>query len=269
MKSENERKNGLENNGYRDVQFLAGTEDRLRILRVLAESSHAQSELEERVDVHRTTLRRNLRELQERDWVTERSGKVYEITPVGRFVLSSFTDLLQDVESTAKIGSFLSKVPREFPADVDALSSGEIAVNGFDVPFEAVNEFTTFIENADRLRLCVPAINPKYASVLSQRASTTDIEIVGPVECFETIGQTEPAEFDALQRSETVRMIAIDEYPSYGICFSETQYMIIAYNDGSGIYGVVRFDGPVPGIERWMREKYASFKRSKNRINTH
>ncbi|NUB90092.1 transcriptional regulator [Haloterrigena sp. SYSU A558-1] len=269
MQSENEHKRGLENNGYSDVQFLAGTRDRLRILQVLSESPHKQSKLEKKVDVHRTTLRRNLRELQERDWVTERSGKVYEITPVGRFVLSSFTDLLQDVESAAKIGSFLSKVPRKFSVDVDALSSGEIAVNGFDVPFEAVNEFTAFIENADRLRLCAPAINPKYASVLAQRASITDSEIVGPVECFETIGQAEPADFDALQRSETVRMTVIDEYPSYGICFSENRCMIIAYNDGSGIHGVVRFDDPVPGVERWMKEKYASFKRAENRIKTY
>lgn len=269
MKSENGRKHGLENSGYRDVQFLAGTRDRLRILQLLAESPHGQSELEEKVNVHRTTLRRNLRELQERDWVVERSGKVYESTPVGRFVLSSFTDLLQDVECATKTGEFLSKLPQEFPADVDALSSGEIALNGFDMPFEAVNEFTTFIENADRLRLCVPAINPKYVSVLAEQESMTDIEIIGPTECFGTIRQTEPAEFDALQRSETVRMIVIDEYPSYGICFSETQHMIIGYNDGSGIYGVVRFDEPVPDIERWMKEKYTEFKRSKNRIDTY
>lgn len=269
MKSKNERKRGRENDAYRDVQFLAGTRDRLRILRVLAESPHAQSELEENVSVHRTTLRRNLRELQERNWVAERSGKVYEITPVGEIVLSSFTDLLRDVESAAKIGSFLSKVPREFPTDIDALSSGEIALNGFDVPFAAVNEFTTFIENADWLRLCVPAINPKYTSVLAQRESETDVEIIGPPECFETLVQAEPAEFDALQRSETVRMIGIDEYPSYGLCFGENRYMIVAYNDGSGIHGVLRFDDPASSIEQWAKETYASFKRPENRIDTY
>ncbi|ELY84480.1 helix-turn-helix transcriptional regulator [Natrinema altunense] len=269
MKPENERNRGLETDAYRDVQSLAGTRDRLRILQVLSESPHAQSELEERVDVHRTTLRRNLRELQQRDWITERSGKVYELTPGGEIVLSSFADLLRDVESAAKLGSFLSKIPREFPVDVDVLSSGEIAVNGFDVPFAAVNEFTSFIERADRLRLCVPAINPKYTSVLAQRESATNIEILGPEKCFETVVQTEPAEFDALQRSETVRMIGIDEYPSYGICIGENRCMIVAYNDESGIHGVLAFDDSVSDIGRWAKERYASFKRPENRTETY
>ncbi|QCW04877.1 winged helix-turn-helix domain-containing protein [Natrinema pallidum] len=269
MKPKNERKDGRENDAYRDVQSLAGTRDRLRILEVLSEAPHAQSELEERIDVHRTTLRRNLRELQERDWITKRSGKVYELTPGGELVLSSFADLLRDIESAAKLGSFRSKIPRGFPIDADVLSAGEIVVNGFDVPFAAVNEFTSFIERADRLQLCVPAINPKYTSVLAQRESATDIEIVGPTKCFETVIETEPTEFDALQRSETVQMIEINEYPSYGICIGEHRCMIVAYNDESGIHGVLRIDNLSSDIGRWMKERYASFKRHENRIETY
>lgn len=268
MKPESQRTRRPETDTYSDVQFLAGTRDRLRILRVLAESSHTQSELEERVDVHRTTLRRNLRELQDRNWIAERGGKIYEITSVGEIVLSSFTDLLREIESATKIGSFLSKVPRELSIDVDALSSADVALNGFDVPFAAVNEFTTFIETADRLRLCVPAINPKYTSVLAQREAT-EIEILAPPACFDSLAETEPAEFDALRESETTRMIGIDEYPSYGICVGETRCMIVAYNDGSGIHGVFRFDDPTPDIEQWVEETYASFERPENRIETY
>ncbi|AGB33619.1 transcriptional regulator [Natrinema pellirubrum DSM 15624] len=256
--TQTEVEDSVENDTYDDAKVLMETRHRFRLLRLLEQSSRTQSELAEQMDIHRTTLRRNLRTLRQQNWIAE-DGNRYAITAAGEIVLSSFDELLRDVERATKLGTFLTECTVDLPEEFPALGNDEIALNGADQPFAAVNEFIEFIETADRLQLCLPAINPRYVTLLTDLCPTTRIELVGPKECFETLVATAAAELRTLRRSDTVAVTVIDERPPFGICFDEDRCMLVAYNDGGGIHGIVRFDDPAGGIENWLEDEYRSF----------
>ncbi len=126
----------------------------------------------ESIDVHRTTVRRNLRELKDRGWVKEGNDRQYTVTPPGKLVMSGFSTALKKGNQSKKLNLFLSKLPQKVHEEIGSLSTENIVLNEFDGPFAAVHEFTTFVKEENRLRLYLPELNPKYVTQFAEQAET-------------------------------------------------------------------------------------------------
>ncbi len=64
-----------------------------------------------------------------------------------------------------------------------------------------------------------------------------------------------PKKFKILDEANPVSMFAIDNRPSIGLCLGSNMHMLITYNDGNGIHGILRFDEIDPN-ESWIVKKY-------------
>lgn len=91
------------------IAFLAGSENRVRVLEALRERPYRQSELTERCGVSRSTAHRILGGLSERDWVRKDDGQ-YRTTAGGEFVLDRYETLEAAIERVEERGSFLNRL---------------------------------------------------------------------------------------------------------------------------------------------------------------
>ena len=91
------------------VSFLAGSENRVRILERLREEPSRQCELVRRCGLSRSTVHRALSGLAEREWI-ERENGVYRPTPGGTVVLDRYEALETAIERVAEWGPFLNRL---------------------------------------------------------------------------------------------------------------------------------------------------------------
>lgn len=248
---------------YTDIGFLSGSPDRFRILTVLEQSPRSRAALQEIVGSHRTTLRRNLRALAERDWIKEDpSDNLYHISPAGRVVTTAFSALLEDLSAANQIGTLHSMLPDDIAVDTAILRTGELIVGDQQTPFAAVNRFLGFVRRAESLKMCVPAMNPRYVPVLEDRSRSGSVELLGTRDVFETIENVEPSSFEALSESKAVEMLVVDETPPFAVCLSSEDAVIITYDERMRIHGLVVTDNEGSQLYKWVEQKYESFKRS-------
>lgn len=52
-----------------DINYLTRSHNRLQTLKLIYESTCTQEELQRQLDIHRTTLRKTLSELEKKDWI--------------------------------------------------------------------------------------------------------------------------------------------------------------------------------------------------------
>jgi predicted transcriptional regulator len=248
---------------YTDIEFLAGSLDRFRILVALEQSPRSRGELQEVVGSHRTTLRRTLRALAKRGWIEEDiSENRYHICPAGRGVTGAFSTLIEELTAADRLGTLHTMLPDDIVADAAVLSTGELIVGEREAPFAAVNELLGFVRRIGSLKMCVPAINPRYVSILEDRSSSSRIELLGTGDAFETIENVEPSSFEALSESKAVEMLVIDERPPFAACLSPEDAAVVTYDERMRIHGLVIADDEGSELYGWIERQYESFKRS-------
>lgn len=92
------------------IAFLARSDNRVQVLRALADEARTRQHLREELPVSRTTLARILNEFEERDWVA-RNGREYATTPAADAILARFVPLLETVEGIQNLGEAIDWLP--------------------------------------------------------------------------------------------------------------------------------------------------------------
>lgn len=148
-----------------EVEFLVRSDCRVGVLETLSDGGTAtRRELQEELDVVRTTIQRNLDALEERNLVRSVEGG-YEITLAGKLVA---VDLLETVETTAlaiEAGSVLGRVGEsslEFDFDPRALTDATVVEATVADPYAPIDRYESAVADADHARLILPptAANP-------------------------------------------------------------------------------------------------------------
>lgn len=148
------------------IAFLARSENRVRVLRLLADGERTRRELREQLTVSRTTLARVLNEFEDRRMIT-RTGEGYATTPAADAILAKFVPLLETMEGVQNLGEATEWLPPparslEFrhrrDADVTA-STGENPAEPYDRGLE-------LIRSAERYRGLTSTAIPRYVDVL-------------------------------------------------------------------------------------------------------
>lgn len=96
------------------IRFLADSPSRIAVLEALQAGPRERNDLQETVDVSRSTINRILDGLTERGWLA-RDGHQYRITPSGRNVTAQFTTLLETIESDWQLHEVVHWLPTENP----------------------------------------------------------------------------------------------------------------------------------------------------------
>jgi predicted transcriptional regulator len=150
------------------IEFLAASENRVRVLEHLYETPADRKELHDRTGISRPTLSRTLRAMEHRGWITQ-NGSACEITPLGAYFFDAFTDLLEAAETADKLRTIERWLPTdEMDFDLDHFHDATITpLNPADptVLFQMMAQMT---RDADHIRFLSTYFVPQVAEVLRE-----------------------------------------------------------------------------------------------------
>lgn len=221
-----------------EVNFLTQSPVRFQILELLYEERDlTQSELNERMDVSRVTVQRNVQALEERDWI-DNSHPTYSITPLGELVIEDVEPLAESLTLTRKLRPFLKWLPRgAFDLDPRHLTDATILPVDPTDPYNWVSYHMERLSSVSRVRMTLPMIGDEALDVLSERvlADELEAESVADPEVARTL-RTNPrytGTVEELLGTDRFELYVYEGRLSYGVgVFDKFVQMIVADDEG-------------------------------------
>ena len=150
------------NTALDDIAFLANSENRVTVLRMLVEAPQSHDEIRDRIGASRVTTARILRELEERNWIT-RAGQEYAMTPTGEWVCDEFTLLMDEMEAERRLRKPLQWLPFDLLTfDVQRLRDAELVVLEESDATAIIRRILELRRSADRIRGVTRMVAPEF-----------------------------------------------------------------------------------------------------------
>ncbi len=250
-----------------EVAFLANSANRVDVLRMLANDAQSRRELVVVTDASRPTVGRVLGEFERRNWV-ERTGQRYEITPLGRMVLSAFTDVLSAMETELKLRSAVEWIPtEEIGFDIEVFTDANVSTPEPGSSHQPINRFIELAAKADSARgFGIATLAPKSAETLFEKAGAgMETEIIYPSTVLEAnLLSTPEVASDAVAKG-TLHPMVHEDLPC-GLYIFDNRVIIAGYNRDTGVLRVVLDIEDPPALE-WADTLYSKYRREADPFN--
>jgi predicted transcriptional regulator len=172
-----------------EIAFLANSENRVAVLQALATAPRARHELLEELDSSRVTLSRVLRDFESRNWV-ERETHTYHLTPLGEWIATEFTNLLEMMEAQQRLREVVSWLPTEYLTfDVQCFENAEIIYATESDPMAPIRRAENQLRSGTRLRILSTQVVASFFEILRDTvvSGPTTFEGVATPSVYETI----------------------------------------------------------------------------------
>lgn len=242
------------------LSFLTNTENRLQILFLLAEANRSQEELQHRLDVPRTTLRRNIVELKERRFVeTDPSKNEVRLLPAGEIIVDASRTFLSRVNTATDVGTFLDHVGESLPVSTDALFDCDIILCNDGEPYAPVYRLLNVFRDSDSIRGIFPSINPIYVEQLTGDCAD-EIELIVTEETFRSLRPEHAATVRRMIDSECVQLFTAEDVSPYGVCLTDEHIVVEAYDANLLTNSVLIADATGGPVADWAAETVRSLR---------
>jgi len=165
-----------------EIAYLARSENRVRVLRTIAEETLTRQQLREDLSVSRTTLGRVVNEFEERDLVrlTERG---YTTTQTADAILEKFVPLLETVEGIQNLDEAIEWLPPPTKSvDFRHFRDAEITTSTPENPAAPFDRGLELIGEADTYRGLTSTAIPSYVQVLHEGMVQNRLNVEGVIE---------------------------------------------------------------------------------------
>lgn len=212
------------------IAFLTGSEGRVAVLRLLAETPCRPCELRERSDASRTAIHRALTGFEERGWV-RKEGDRYSLTAAGRYVYEEYETLAEAVEVGERFSEFLTAFPRAddlpFPFD------GEVRVATPTEPQAPQSFFHDRLpDDADRFRGFTPVITRQLVESLEPTVeSGTVVELVYDESYAERALESYPETMELAMETDQVTVHVVSDDIEGGLALVDNEVFLKAYGE--------------------------------------
>lgn len=241
------------------VAPLFESTNRIRLLSLVAQRPWTREELLDRMDVHRSTLTRNLGFLEEQGWMESRPFG-YRVTTEGYVVSKALWSLCRGLDTACTVGRFVDQLPAEPAIDVEQFEGCEIVHDGEDRPYACVNRVVAFVRAAESLRILLPVNNPMYVDAIASIASNGGpLEAVVTADAYDAVvaavGSSSPL------RQDGVTVATLDEAGELPYCIgiADEQSFLQVYDDRMRETSVLVADRSQEAVSGWIRDRYAEY----------
>ena len=165
-----------------DIQFLANSENRVRVLAALADGASTRRDVEEVADVPRSTAARVLDDAESRDWVGS-EGSHYRITSLGEAMLAEFRRHRETTEAIHHLGSAIDWLPDPaWELDFRTLRESKVTTPTATNPTAHFDRGMEYVRDAERYRGLTQNSLPEYMRVLHGRIVAGELDFEGVLE---------------------------------------------------------------------------------------
>jgi predicted transcriptional regulator len=254
---------------WEHVSFLAGSENRVRVLDALHERPRRQCELVDTCDLSRSTVHRTLDGLADRGWIHSESGE-YRLTVGGRLVLDRYDALETAIERVDEWGSFLQRLGRVAatlpPA---ALDDARLVTATPENPHAATRHTTDVFAASDTETF--RGISPVVSPVLNEAArelltSGVAMELLIDESVLDTSRAAYPDALADAHDFESFELYLSPNELTFGLVVLDGRALVSAYDE----QGVVRecLDGTSEALVTWASDVYEECREPSERVDT-
>lgn len=210
--------------------------ERTPVLHALREEPLGRSDIQERLDVSRTTAYRTTVDLEERGLV-ERTNGDYRLTPRGLAVAATGDRYADGLAAAERLEPFLSSVHHpDFVHSLHLFADAEVLTPDRDDPFGLIESLMERLAAADRFRCMVDVVGPaRWFDVAAERAAEgVDIEAVFSRTSLAQLDEDAAATMAQSLRLPTCDAFALDDIPFALNTFDES-VIVVGEDEDTGI----------------------------------
>ena len=168
--------------GLEDIQFLANSPNRVRVLDTLVTGPATRRELQESTGVPRSTTARVLDDAEDRGWVAS-EGSRYEITPTGEAMVSEFSAYVETTKGIRHLGKAVDWLPDPVRTlDFRCFRDADVTTPTESNPTAAFDRAMELIRSANEYRGLTQNSLPEYMKTICDRVVDGHLDFQGVVE---------------------------------------------------------------------------------------
>lgn len=248
------------NSDVADIGFLTRSTNRVDILRLLSEGSQSSSDLERQLDLPRTTLRRNLVELADKNWVKEKpTANRFEITQAGEIILNSYTEMTEQVETAGRIASFYAHLPFSLPVDGEALRQCSFTCSTATRPHAPMTRQIELLEQCSEVSGLLPAVSPYFVETIAGLDTTFErCTLLSERANFDALGRTEPQTLERFRTRPGCSVAVVEETPQYGLYRTDGDPVMTTYTENNRLHTTVEAPSET-SVAEWIEQQYDEY----------
>lgn len=252
-------------NAWEHLQFLSNSFQRVRLLDVLADSTTDLPSLRENLDAPRTTLQRDLSQLERRGWI-ERTSSGYSTTTAGRLLVSEVGRTIETVETIENLSPFLEAVADSRTLDVTRLNDPVVTVPEPNQPHAPMNRLFETLRTTTGKRGFVPMISAGLLQNFQIPCeSSRDVSVfVLSSETVASIREGNVQDGDDLVDGNRLRLLEYDGKLPYGLVIAGESVALVAYDDVGRIRALV--DSNEQEALEWAEQVYGGYRSQANLV---
>lgn len=209
---------------------------RIPVLAALKEEHLSRGDLQERLDISRTTAYRTTVALEGRGLI-ERTDDHYGLTPQGVAIAAIGERYADGLAAADRLEPFLSSVHHpDFVHSLHLFADAEVLTSDRDDPFGLIESLMDRLAAADRFRCMVDVVGPaRWFDVAAERAAEgVDIEAVFSRTSLAQLDEDAAASMAKSLRLPTCDVFVLDDIPFALNTFDES-VIVVGEDEDTGI----------------------------------
>lgn len=211
------------------------------VINVLLEDQADKRELEDSLDVSRTTVNRAVDSLHECGCIVQRSGE-WRVTLLGQLAYQEYERLRQRYEALTDSQSLLRYLPTETSFDICVLVDAEVVLAEHPSPHAPIKRLEALLEDCSHIRGLSPVVLPVFVSLFSEQIAElgTDTELVLKDDLVDYLCVTYPDELNGVLEAENATIWHLDQTIPFGlVLIGERIVWIAIYDEDGGLKGAI------------------------------
>ncbi|WP_331236029.1 helix-turn-helix transcriptional regulator [Natronorarus salvus] len=247
-----------------DIAYLTRADHRVAALAASTVRPRSRSELVELTGVSSSTIRRTIREFEDRNWVRKVDYQ-YETTQLGAYIASGMVELIDRVETEQTLRDVWGWLPGEESGfTIEMVSDAAVTVAAADAPYAPVNRFVSLFEGSDRFRAVgfdVALLEPCRDELCRRLDDGMHADLIAPPRVANYIRSTRSEQFSTTFERGDLTIRLHDDLPSYGVCLFDDRVAISGYGP-EGVTVRVLVDSDAPAVYEWAESTYTAYRRT-------
>lgn len=193
--------------GLEEVDFLARSENRLKVLEALTKESRDLRDLKDHLGIPRTTVQRNLGDLRDKGWIRE-TPEGHKATSLGEMILDAFMDLVDITQSAEELSSFMRWVECT-DLDTGRLKSADVTTPRPHNPHAPLKRFMELLDGCDRAWIASQSVFPSYIETHHRKVIEDGLELEAVLgsEAVTVLKEDYQKELDDLLKNRNSRIL--------------------------------------------------------------
>jgi len=254
---------------HEQIQYLAGSTTRVRLLQTLRDSPRRPSELVDRYAVARSTIHRNLNELVDLGWVRRKNGR-YRTTDAGALVLDRYDDLYKTIDRLDKATPFRTCFSEhEFDLPLESIDTATMREATAENPHAALYYYVEALpDSLEQFHGISPIVSPAFRDAHWDLIVESDhAELIVDEGVLAASKDEYPEAFEATLEIDPLELYVHPDTLGFGLAICDREQAFIGAYTEQGRFRAV-LDSTDEDFVQWAMNVYESCREPAKPVGT-